>query len=136
MDDLPDFLERAGRTPFAWGAHDCLLFPAAWCRAGVDPVADFRGRYRTARGALRILKREGGLLDLASRQMAAAGLQPVPPAEVAAGDVGVIRAPTPERTIAHVGAVFTGRLWVCLGAAGLVAGPFVADAAWRPHCPR
>lgn len=135
---LGQFMETAGRTPFAWGRHDCLLFPAAWCRAvaGVDPAAGFRGRYRTELGARRILKREGGLLALASRQMDAAGLSAVDLGAIAAGDVGVVRAPTPKGEAAHVGAVFTGVDWMVLGVRGLVFAGFIADAAWRPLCPR
>jgi hypothetical protein len=135
---LGEFMEVAGRTPFAWGRHDCLLHPADWCRvaAGVDPAADFRGRYKTELGARRILKREGGLLELAAGQMRAAGLPAVDLAEIRAGDVGVVRAPRPNGELAHVGAVFTGTLWMALGVRGLVFAGFIPDAAWRPPCPR
>lgn len=72
------------------------------------------------------------MIALADRQLTAAGLRPVPPEEVRAGDVGVVCVPTPRGRFAHVGAVFTGRLWAVLGVTGLLAGPFRADAAWRP----
>lgn len=138
VNRLFEFLEQAGRTPFVYGDHDCLLYPSNWCRAvtGIDPAADFRGRYHTHIGALRILNREGGLLALAERQMTAAGLADVAPDAVVAGDVAVVRAPRPDGRLAHVGAVFTGRLWSALGVTGLVAGPFIPDKAWRPLCPR
>lgn len=64
----PDWRRRLGETlaaaadrPFVFGALDCCLF-AADCviaQTGFDPVAEFRGRYTTARGAARILRRAG-----------------------------------------------------------------------------
>lgn len=68
MTRLPDWPERLARfvearrsRPFRWGENDCALFAADWVReaTGRDPAAAFRGRYATAAGAVRALKRYG-----------------------------------------------------------------------------
>lgn len=55
---LDDFLRAAQGRLFTWGEHDCALFAADAVLAitGEDHAAAFRGRYSTARGALRALK--------------------------------------------------------------------------------
>lgn len=63
---LAAYLATARRRPFAWGAHDCALFSAGAVEAltGTDLAAPYRGRYTTARGAARVLRRAGaGSLD-------------------------------------------------------------------------
>lgn len=64
---LAEALAAAKDTPFAWGSHDCALFAADVVLAitGADHGAVFRGRYRTANGAARALKKQGfaGLPD-------------------------------------------------------------------------
>lgn len=46
---------------FTWGATDCCMFAAdaVLAMTGVDAAAEFRGRYTTAGGAARALKRHG-----------------------------------------------------------------------------
>lgn len=55
-------VEAARTVPFAWGTFDCWLAAADLVAAttGTDPAAWCRGRYRTARGALGVLRRHGG----------------------------------------------------------------------------
>lgn len=55
-------IEAARATPFAWGTFDCWLAAADQVAAstGVDPADWCRGRYRSARGALGVLRRHGG----------------------------------------------------------------------------
>lgn len=64
LDDWPDLLAasvaRQQDRPFAWGEHDCTTAWADNCAAmtGVDPMAEFRGRYSDdagAKAALRII---------------------------------------------------------------------------------
>lgn len=45
-----------------WGKDDCCTFIAGGVEAmtGVDPMAEFRGRYKTRLGAMKALKRIGG----------------------------------------------------------------------------
>jgi hypothetical protein len=68
MNRLPDwearlaaYLEPLRTLPFAWGRHDCCTFTAGAVKAmtGVDPMPEFRGRYTTARGSVRALRRIG-----------------------------------------------------------------------------
>ena len=56
------FLRAGAGATFVWGEIDCSLFMADWCRKtrGVDPAASLRGRYRTALGAMRHVRRLGG----------------------------------------------------------------------------
>ena len=69
----PDWPERLAETvasarerPFAWGRHDCALFAADCVLAmtGYDPAAPFRGRYSTARGAARSIRRVTGAREI------------------------------------------------------------------------
>lgn len=63
---LDRYLADAERRPFAWGAHDCVLFSlgAALAIAGVDAGAELRGAYDTALGAARVMRRIFGAADL------------------------------------------------------------------------
>lgn len=125
---LQAFLDRATRTPFAYGEDDCCLWLADWLvwLGWPDPAADLRGRYRTALGCARVLRREGGVLAVVGRCAAVAGLArtdaPV------AGDVGVVRAQT-DRGETLVGALCVGRRWAMRGE-GLVVALAPPIAAW------
>lgn len=68
MIRLPDWEERLHhylaeheRAVFVWGGFDCALFAAGAVEAqrGDDPAAAYRGRYSTAVGAARALRRYG-----------------------------------------------------------------------------
>lgn len=58
---LAAYLEPIRARPFAWGRHDCCTFSAGAVEAmtGVDPMPEFRGRYTTAIGSARALRRYG-----------------------------------------------------------------------------
>lgn len=58
---LIDFIEGRRERPFSWGENDCATFAADWIRqqTGIDPVAQYRGKYKTAAGAARAMKRYG-----------------------------------------------------------------------------
>ena len=51
-------LDSARGLAFQWGRHDCCTFAAACVLAmtGTDPMPEFRGHYRTARGSVRALR--------------------------------------------------------------------------------
>jgi hypothetical protein len=78
---LVAYLDMAGRRPFVPGQHDCALFTAGAVAAmtGIDYAADYRGRYTTTRGGLRVLRRDGFAdhVALAAAHFPATG-QPVP----------------------------------------------------------
>lgn len=86
---LARFVERARSIPFEWGQHDCALFAAAAIEAmtGVDLASGWRGRYRSAAGAARLL-RQAGHRDLPG--LVASHLAPVSPLLAAVGDIAAI----------------------------------------------
>ena len=54
---LIEYLAAAARRPFKPGHHDCALFAAGAVAAmtGTDFAAQWRGRYTTLRGGLRVI---------------------------------------------------------------------------------
>jgi hypothetical protein len=88
MPRLIAYLSECHRTPYQPGRHDCALFAAGAVHVmcGVDPAAPFRGRYRTIRGGLRVLRRAGYRDHVA---MTAAVLPEIPVAMCRVGDVVV-----------------------------------------------
>ncbi|WP_426037459.1 DUF6950 family protein [Cypionkella sp. TWP1-2-1b2] len=66
-------VEGARGRPFVWGQHDCALWAFDLRRdlTGDDDMAAlWRGRYRTARGAVRLMRRLGWLsLETAGRDL-------------------------------------------------------------------
>ena len=95
MMTLAEFLRAAHGRPFRWGDCDCALWVCeriAQVR-GVDPGAIYRGTYATARGCRRVLRRNGGLLELATCRFAAAGLDQIAAAAATAGDAVCVAAP-------------------------------------------
>lgn len=58
---LSDYLASMHAAEYAYGRLDCGLFAAGAVIAitGIDPAGPFRGRYTTARGAARALRRYG-----------------------------------------------------------------------------
>lgn len=59
---LHEFIAAHLETRFAWGQHDCVHFSAAWVReaTGRDPLEGLP-RWRSERGALRVIRMAGGL---------------------------------------------------------------------------
>ena len=105
---------RRGRS-FQWGSHDCCTFACDVIRdaGGVDYAAPFRGRYTTALGAARALRRfaGGGLETAAEKITQDNGLEEVPPLMAQRGDFVLI-------DVAEGPA-----LGVCLGEFLAAAGP-------------
>ena len=116
--------ERWAR-PFVWGQQDCALF-AADCMAsctGEDPAAELRGTYRDAVGAAAVIRRLGGLAEIAA---ARAG-EEVPPSMAQLGDVGLVSSAGRDCL-----AVCAGDGWVAPAADGLARAPLTAASrAWR-----
>ncbi len=54
-------IDAARSQPFVWGESDCCLFAAdvVLAMTGEDYAKAFRGKYKSARGALGALKRHG-----------------------------------------------------------------------------
>lgn len=126
---LGEFLEAAGRGGFEWGARDCLLFAADWCVANgrADPAAAYRGRYRSERGALRLLRGAGGIEALAGVEMARAGFAPCTAPKT--GDVGLVSLPGAPDGLC-IGAIWTGSLWAMVTKGGLLLLPLTSSRIW------
>ncbi|ATC34113.1 hypothetical protein CA606_18235 [Caulobacter vibrioides] len=78
------FVASHMRTPFAWGEHDCVTFAAGAVQAltGEDPLAVYRGQWRSAAEATRLIASLGGL-----EAAVGAVLTPVAPGHAQRGDV-------------------------------------------------
>lgn len=134
MITVPEFLGLAAARPVVWSEWDCHVWLAEWVmrrREIPDPVPDLRRRYSTARGALRLLKREGGSEALVSRLADEVGLERLPalqPApEGAIGLVGISGAGRFEL----IGALCTGPRWAVLKrGGGIMAYRFLPSLAW------
>lgn len=124
---LAEAIEAARERPFRWGRHDCATFAFDLRReiaGGHDVAALWRGRYTTARGAVRVMRRLGWpSLEAAGRDLLG---EPLP---------SVHHAQRGDLVLTDTGLGFG----VCLGAqaagiapSGLVLVPISACAlAWR-----
>lgn len=58
---LNRFLADRSTVPFAYGRNDCALFAsdAVLAMTGKDPAQDFRGKYRSMTGSIRVLRSIG-----------------------------------------------------------------------------
>jgi hypothetical protein len=102
---LAAYLEPLRLRHFEWGLHDCCTFAGGAVEAmtGVDPMAEFRGKYRSAPSSIRVLKTIGaGNLE----RTLDSKFEPVPPALAQRGDI-----------VMH-----GGLLGVCLGAVAVCVG--------------
>jgi hypothetical protein len=125
-----DFCDEIARAGWAWGDRDCLLWLGTWAErnTGIDGGAPWRGRYKTALGCVRTLKRSGGMLACIERGAALAGMVETAKPEV--GAVGLVEVVTPNRVEA-VGAIFTGRRWAVLTAGGVLSVTATPVRAWN-----
>lgn len=128
LKDWPSRLARvmnaARRRPFAWGEQDCCVWAADSVQActGVDPAAAWRGTYRDAMSAERLVMELGGMAAigaLAGRESA--------PSLATAGDIGLARQGDREMLVVH-----SGQVWLAVAACGLEIVPFGSVThAWR-----
>ena len=97
MQKLPDweprlrgYLASSAAAPFEWGLTDCASFTGGAVEAmtGVNPHARFAGKYKTAKGAARALRRLGHEDHVA---YAAALATEIPPSYAAFGDIAVVQ---------------------------------------------
>lgn len=87
---LENYLLSVWREPFQWGRHDCALFAAGAVEAmtGDDPAADYRGRYTTLLGGLRLLKKSG---HANHADFAASLFEEIHPSMAQVGDLAAIK---------------------------------------------
>lgn len=83
------YIHEVARRPFEWGNHDCGLFAAGAVQAmtGVDMASEYRGRYTTLLGGIRLLKK-AGFADHA--ELAASLFEEIPVARAGVGDIAAI----------------------------------------------
>lgn len=129
---LAAYLSQAARRRLDYATGwDCAAgFVAGWVEQerGVDGAKPWRGRYRTALGVARLLRREGGLVAVVGRGAALAGLEPVESPGL--GDIGVVLAETLAGR-QPVGAIRTARRWAMLTPGGVRSSSrATALAAW------
>lgn len=98
-------IQAAYGRPFSWGEFDCCLFAAdcAVAICGIDPAADYRGRYTTQVGAKRVLRNTHGTLEGAWD----AAFPRVPVNLAQRGDVVLFDSPEGR----CVGVVWAGAVW-------------------------
>lgn len=131
VQDLPS-------ATFAWGTHDCALFVCDAVRAmtAVDLAADFRFKYSSERGALRVMQTfaGGGLAELADKMAAQHGLAEVPQLMAQRGDIVLVTSESGEPALGIVS--MNGWDIFVVGKQGLVTRPLdAAVKAWRiPSC--
>ena len=127
---LADFLS-APLPEWDWKNHDCCRWIDRWlqARGHGSPIEALGLRYSTERGALRTIRRGGGLTALWGRGMAAVGLPEV--VESQPGDVAVILRET-VCGLHEAMAVRVGERWASLAIRGLEIGPAEPLKVWRP----
>jgi hypothetical protein len=121
---LHDLIENRREAVFCWGQRDCCMFAADVMLAmtGVDFAAALRGRYSTAKGAARLLKRHGGVEGVANRH-----LRQIPKLSAGRGDIVSIDTPDGPAL-----AVCLGRQIAAQGQQGLLFMDMnAALSAWR-----
>jgi len=102
-------LTKLRTTPFAWGAVDCglgLAAPVILGLTGKDLGVQFRGKYSTAAGALKVL-RQAGFETVAD--VVAAQFDRIPISKAQYGDIAVLEG---EDTGVGLGVVLGERIAV------------------------
>lgn len=89
---LDDALDLAQEQDWVWGERDCALWAANVIRGPLsyDPAERFRHRYTTARGYLRVLRREGyrSLGEALAAVARERGWRTIAPKDARRGDLG------------------------------------------------
>jgi hypothetical protein len=116
-EQLADAVEKARKTPFSWGSHDCALWACEVIQrmTGVDPAASVRGTYSDAAGARAALHTLGGdtLRSVAESLATAHGFPPVAIPLAQRGDLGCYEPGKPLWPVA---------LGICVGAQAAFVG--------------
>lgn len=115
---LYNYIKTVEETPFKWGVNDCCLF-ACNCvevMTGSDPGAEYRGKYKTAKGSVRALKKYGGgSIENAFTRVFG---QIHPPLLAHRGDLALVDTP-----LGLAVGVVLGSQVKCVGETGLVTVP-------------
>lgn len=116
--ELTHFICENVNRPFQWGKFDCCMFAADAIKimSGVDPATEFRGRYRSASGAYKQLKKHG--YNNVDEVLRAKLGKPIPRLQCNQGDIASIS--TPEGIAA--GVIFGASIYAP-GPEGMTATP-------------
>ncbi len=95
---LAETLSQHAEAPFAWGQCDCLTLVGDVVEAliGTDPMADWRGRYGSAKAARDLLGAQG-YADV--QEALAARFEPVAPSLARRGDIGIVETRAGRRIV-------------------------------------
>lgn len=128
--ELGEYLQGQSGRHWRAGIHDCCTHAADWvCTWGLgDPMAEWRGLYRTDEEARCLINRAGGLLALWQRGLSAIGIDGVN--EPQPGDVGVVMGLGEAGQPEPVGAIYTGRRWSFRAPSGLFFASADVLRAW------
>lgn len=125
------FLIEHEKTPFRWGEFDCCLFVADWVKMqfGVDPAAQYRGKYSTERGSIRALKKYGAKTsDLKQAWTHALNIEPTNGCAANRGDVVLVKQPCGNELIG----VFYANCVFAVSTDGLIRlKPSLIQCHWR-----
>lgn len=92
---LHDFVDGVKRQPFEWAGHNCgehFAAGAVLAMTGEDVAAPWRGRYKSATGAMRVMKNDG---FASLGDMAASILPEIHPSRAKMGDIAAVPADGP-----------------------------------------
>lgn len=128
-DRVPEILAGLNGRRFRWGVLDCCMFAAEVLEQlhGRDFATDWRGKYRSHAGALRLIEQHGGLEPILTEILGT----PVPPLTVRRGDPVLARDSGRFHDGEAVG-IADGRLAVFMTSDGLMTLPLARCAmGWR-----
>lgn len=122
QSNLSELIESKRETAFVWGEFDCtqLAFMAIEAVIGVDHSGPYRGKYKTAAGALKILRKVGKVETPVQLIEGILG-EPQAIAFARKGDI-VTAIPNDELTMPSAIDVFGPVLGVCYGARSFFVG--------------
>jgi hypothetical protein len=126
LDEAGTQAEEYGRTDCALTAADAVLAQTDW-----DPAVGLRGRYKTAAGAARVIRRHGGLEALATAVLGPPLLSPL---LAQTGDVALFAEPVTAggetREIERLGVIVQEHVWARADAGLTYRTRSVVRVAW------
>ena len=98
MASVKQFLDDMARAGWEWGERDCLLWLGLWSErvTGIDGGKEWRGRYKTALGCMRVMNKSGGLDACVDKGARSAGMRET--INASEGSVGIVVALTALHT--------------------------------------
>jgi hypothetical protein len=123
---LQNFIRTSSARPFDWLDCNCGFWVCEWIkiRTGCDPVAEYRGKFKTPLGFRRFVTKHGGNENFSRSVAAKAGLEQTSAPML--GDVGLVYADGATMAIKA-----DGPHWIVKRhGEGIAIGPFRPIVAW------